>query len=516
MKIRIFFSVLLLSMLPLSSACAAHTSFTPRQQERVTPAVRAVNAVAPAVVNITSTLVERRSARELTPFDFFFNMPGRDLRSESIGSGIIIDGRRSLVLTNAHVVNGASDISVRLLDGRTFSADVVGAEPDFDIAVLRLRGASDLPAVAMGDSTDLMPGESVIAIGNPYGFSHTVTTGVVSALDRTIEGDAGVFTDLIQTDAAINPGNSGGPLLNVLGELIGINTAIYDRAQGIGFAIPISKARRVVDEILDQGHVSTPWLALIGQNVDPRTARYLRLPSAEGLLVTEVFNDGPADQAGLKPGDVITELSGNAVTDRDKYLSLLRNHQPHAPVTVKVWRNGKEYSFTLKTVDFDDATAEKLALRRWGLSVKDGRHGAVVTQVRNNSPASHLGLEKGDTITAVSGRVVDSRKSFLDAFRRDFLKRQLLLQVLRGGRLYQARMGVRFSPRCVRFIKTLRWDILFSGVEVCIISVVFLWHSARCCFLPRWLSPGVWLRTTSAFSIIPAELRHCPWLRLPV
>ena len=442
--IRVFFSCFLLFCLVSAPSChaAPAPSFTARQQARVTPAVQAVNAVAPAVVNITSTLVERRSSRDLTPFDLFFNMPGRDLYSESIGSGIIIDSRRSLVLTNAHVVNGASSISVRLLDGRTFSADVVGAEPDFDIAVLRLKGAGNLPSVAMGDSTDLMPGESVIAIGNPFGFSHTVTTGVISALDRTIEAEDGVFTDLIQTDAAINPGNSGGPLLNVLGELIGINTAIYDKAQGIGFAIPISKARRVVDEILDQGHVSTPWLALIGQNVDPRTARYLRLPSAEGLLVTEVFKGGPASDAGLRPGDVILEMSGNKVSHRDKYLSLLRNHQPHAPVTLKVWRDGAERTFTLKTADFDDAAAEKLALRRWGLSVKDGKGGAVVTQVRKDSPAAQLGLAKGDTITAISGRSIGSSRDFLDSFRRDFLKRQILLQLLRGGRLYQARMAL--------------------------------------------------------------------------
>ncbi|WP_077073864.1 trypsin-like peptidase domain-containing protein [Mailhella massiliensis] len=442
MKFRILFLVCAL-LLPLSTeAATAPRALTARQQARVTPAVRAVEAVAPAVVNITSTLVERRSSRELTPFDLFFDMPGRDLRGEAIGSGIIIDGRRSLVLTNAHVVNGASDISVRLLDGRSFSADVVGAEPDFDIAVLRLKGAKNLPSVAMGDSTDLMPGESVIAIGNPYGFSHTVTTGVISALDRTIEAEDGVFTDLIQTDAAINPGNSGGPLLNILGELVGVNTAIYDKAQGIGFAIPISKARRVVDEILDQGHVSTPWLALIGQNVDPRTARYLRLPEAEGLLVTEVFKDGPAEKAGIRPGDVILELGGNRVSDRDKYLSLLRNHQPHAPVTLKIWRDGREKTFSLKTADFDDGTAEKLALRRWGMKVKDGRNGVVVTGVQEQSPAGRLGLQKGDVIPAVSGRPTHTRRDFLDSFRRDFLKRQVLLQVLRGNRLYQVRMGL--------------------------------------------------------------------------
>lgn len=431
---------LFLSLCP--EASAESRALTAHQQARVTPAVKAVESAAPAVVNITSTLAVRRTSRDMEPFDLFFSMPRRDMRGEAIGSGIIIDGRRSLVLTNAHVVNGASDISVRLLDGRSFSADVVGAEPDFDIAVLRLKGADSLPSVSMGDSTDLMPGESVIAIGNPYGFSHTVTMGVISALDRTIETEEGIFTDLIQTDAAINPGNSGGPLLNILGELVGVNTAIYDKAQGICFAIPISKARRVVDEILDQGHVSTPWLALIGQNVDPHTARYLRLPKAEGLLVTEVFNNGPAQKAGIRPGDVILELSGNRVSDRDKYLSLLRNHQPHAPVTLKIWREERELNLSLKTADFDDNTAETLALRRWGIRVKDGKRGIVVTSVQEDSPAGRLGLKKGDVIPAISGRITQTRKDFLDAFRRDFLKRQVLLQVLRANRLYQVRMGL--------------------------------------------------------------------------
>jgi S1-C subfamily serine protease len=442
MNIRIVIvTVGLLTVLPFVSM-AEQQILTPRQQARLTPEVKAVSTVAPAVVNITSTLAERRSVQDLSPFELFLGIPGRDYHSESVGSGIIIDGSRSLVLTNAHVVNGATVISVRLLDGRIFDADVVGAEPDFDIAVLKLRGAKQLPSAVMGDSTDLMPGESVIAIGNPFGFSHTVTTGVVSALNRTIEAEDGVFTDLIQTDAAINPGNSGGPLLNILGELIGVNTAIYSKAQGIGFAIPISKARRVVDEILDQGHVSIPWLALIGQNVDMRTARYLHLPSSQGLLITEVFAEGPAAKAGLKPGDVIRFMSGNDVTDRDKYLLLLRNHQPHMPIDVTIWRDGGDKRFTLVPTDFDDDSARKLALRRWGMSVKDGRRGAEVTEVRSNSPAEQLGLKAGDYIAGVSGRTIASRADFLNAFRRDFLKQQVLLQVLRSGRLYQVLMGL--------------------------------------------------------------------------
>lgn len=427
---------------PLPAHAAEGLPFTQRQLARVTPEVKAVHKSAPAVVNITSTLVERRSIHDFTPFDLFFGLPGRDHRSQSIGSGIIIDGQRSLVLTNAHVVNGAESIAVRLLDGRSFEADVVGAEPDFDVAVLKLKGAKDLPSVAMGDSSDIMPGEAVIAIGNPFGFAHTVTTGVVSAVDRTIEAEEGVFTDLVQTDAAINPGNSGGPLLNILGELIGVNTAIHGRAQGIGFAIPINKARRVVDEILDQGRVRTPWLALIGQNVDPRTAHYLRLPSAEGLLITEVFKDGPAKKAGLRPGDVILEMAGNSVADRDRYLSLLRNQSPHSVLKLKIWRDGQERTIEVEPADFDDTAALSLAYRRWGLRVKDGSRGAVVTEVRSQSPAEQLGLKAGDCILAISGREIVSQSDVLHSFRRDFLKRQILLQVLREGRVYQVRMRI--------------------------------------------------------------------------
>ncbi|MCH5276716.1 MAG: trypsin-like peptidase domain-containing protein [Desulfovibrionaceae bacterium] len=419
--------------------------FTPRavpapdsSSPRMTPVVRAVSQVAPAVVNITSTLIEQRP---VTPFDAFFGLPNQPYRAESVGSGVIIDGAGSLVLTNAHVINGATSISVRLLDGRSFSAEVVGAEPDFDIAVLRLDGARNLPAVRMAESTDLMPGESVIAIGNPFGFSHTVTTGVISALDRTIRAEDGMFTDLIQTDAAINPGNSGGPLLNILGDLIGINTAIDTRGEGIGFAIPIHKARRVVEEILDKGHVTPSWLALIGQDVEPRAARVLRLPSPEGLLITEVL-DGPAARAGLRPGDVIRRLNNHPVSGRDMYLSLLRNHQPGDSLSLEYSRDGRAATLTLSPAMFDDSTAESLAQRRWGARVTNGRGGVAVDAVRAGSPAESLGLAQGDLITAVGGRAVKSTGDYLDAFRRAYLNQQILLRVVRGNRVYQVRMGL--------------------------------------------------------------------------
>ena len=345
MKFRILFLVCAL-LLPLSTeAATAPRALTARQQARVTPAVRAVEAVAPAVVNITSTLVERRSSRELTPFDLFFDMPGRDLRGEAIGSGIIIDGRRSLVLTNAHVVNGASDISVRLLDGRSFSADVVGAEPDFDIAVLRLKGAKNLPSVAMGDSTDLMPGESVIAIGNPYGFSHTVTTGVISALDRTIEAEDGVFTDLIQTDAAINPGNSGGELVNDNGELIGINSIIESysgSSSGVGFAIPVNYAINIASQIIDGKTPVHPYLGVSLTSVNALSARANNLGATEGALVVAVSDGGPAADAGIQENDIITKIDGEQVTSADGLIIALREHEVGDKVTLTVVRDSKE------------------------------------------------------------------------------------------------------------------------------------------------------------------------------
>ena len=240
---------------------------------------------------------------------------------------MIIDAGKQLVLTNAHVIEGASTIRVRLLDGRQFDGELVGSDPDFDLAILHLKDARDLPQAIMGDSSDMMIGETVIAIGNPFGFGNTVTTGVVSALERTIETKQGTFTDFIQTDAAINPGNSGGPLMNLAGELVGINTAIYAEAEGIGFAIPIDKAKRVVDELVSFGHVQAAWLGLEGQDVDERIARYLGLEEARGMLVTQV-HEAPSQKAGITAGDVITSVNGVAVEDRNHYQRILREFHP--------------------------------------------------------------------------------------------------------------------------------------------------------------------------------------------
>lgn len=409
---------------------------------RITPVVRAVKQVAPAVVNITSTKVV--PGRRLGPLEQFFfpEMPpmGKERVRTSLGSGVIVDGAKGLVLTNAHVVAGGEEVHINLLDGREFVADVVGAEPDFDLAVLKIRGARDLPAARMGDSADLMPGETVVAIGNPFGFNHTVTTGVISALGRTIRNDGGLFTDLIQTDAAINPGNSGGPLLNILGELVGINTAIDARAEGIGFAIPIHKARRVMDDLVGQGRVAPLWLGLSAQDVDQRVAMALALKKTQGVLVDDVYPSSPAARAGLRSGDVITHMGSTNVQDRRDYLNYLRNHTPGTSVKLTLWREGKSSSVEVTPVAFTDAEATALMERRWGLSIKEGRGTLVITGVRSGGPTAML--QAGDVIAAVSNVRVGSMKDLLQTFRAQRMAQQVVLLVVRGGKTYYAKVVI--------------------------------------------------------------------------
>ena len=444
-------SLILVSAFLLFSAAWAASARTADENPRLTPVVRAVQAAAPAVVNITSTHIE---GRFVSPLESFFgqdfpgldSLPGRIRRQKrvSLGSGVIVDGRKGLVLTNAHVIAGGDAVMVHLQDGRDFRAQVRGAEPDFDIALLAIDAPSALPEVRLGDSSDILPGETVIAIGNPFGFSHTVTTGVVSALGRTIRSENGAFTDLIQTDAAINPGNSGGPLLNIAGSLIGINTAVDARGEGIGFAIPINKARRVMDELMGQGRVAPLWLGLMVDDLDARTARALGLRDARGLLVTAVFSGTPASRAGLEPGDVIEAINGAALTERRDYVNVLRN-QTGDPLRLTLRRGDRQSFLDVTPVAFDDATARRLMEQRWGFSVVADGRGVAVKSVRRNGPADFL--RPGDRITAVGGARVGSLEDFLQMFRRERLAGQVLLLVGRGGRSYHAKLVLQgFAP----------------------------------------------------------------------
>lgn len=413
----------------------------PPDSARLTPVVRAVRAAAPAVVNITSARFAERG--RLSPLERFFGpLPdrlegGARQKRVSLGSGVIVDGGRGLVLTNAHVVAGGDEIMVHLQDGREFPARILGAEPDFDLAVLEIRGASGLPSARLADAGDLMPGETVIAIGNPFGFTHTVTTGVISALGRSIRNEGGMLTDLIQTDAAINPGNSGGPLLDLDGRLIGINTVLDARGEGIGFAIPAGKARRVLDDIMAGSRAAPLWLGLLGQDVDGRTAQALGLEAA-GVLVREVVPGTPAADAGIEPGDVLVRLNGMALRDGRDLVNALRNQTSGERVRVALRRAETTRTLDLTPAPLDDAGARRLLERRWGFDVREGKGGLVVATVRPDGPAPFL--RPGDGVAGAAGRRVRSLKELLEVFRRERLAPEAVLQIVRDGRVYQARI----------------------------------------------------------------------------
>ncbi|GHU91035.1 peptidase [Deltaproteobacteria bacterium] len=397
------------------------------------------------MVNITSThVIEGYRSSPLERFfgpDFSGVFPGDPSRSQkrvSLGSGVIVDGTKGLVLTNAHVIAGGGQVVVRLLDGREFPAAVRGADTDFDIAVLEIMGARNLPTARMGDSSDILPGETVIAIGNPFGFTHTVTTGVVSALGRTIRNESGLFTDLVQTDAAINPGNSGGPLLNIEGSLVGINTAVDARAEGIGFAIPVNKARRVMGDLLGLGRVVPLWLGLMVQDIDSRTAMALGLKEVSGVLVNTVFEGTPAARAGIVPGDIVESVNAAPMHDRRDYINVLRNQTDGEDLRLQLRRVGRSFTVAVRPTPFEDDTARALMEQRWGFVAHAGGGGLAVASVRSGGPANFL--RKGDVIAAVGATRVNNMKDLLNAFRRERLASQVLLQVLRGGRAYYTRL----------------------------------------------------------------------------
>ncbi|EGB15835.1 HtrA2 peptidase [Pseudodesulfovibrio mercurii] len=427
---------------------AAGLAYAPaRAADRRTPVVLAVEAVSPSVVNITVTSEARPGTG--SPFgdpllDQFFKgfYDQRPRQSQSLGSGVIIDGKKALVLTNAHVIASGGDIAVRLKDGREFKADLVGSDADFDLAVLKLEKAEDLPQVAMGDSDGIFIGETVIAIGNPFGYSNTVTTGVVSALNRPMKTNGGAYGSFIQTDAAINPGNSGGPLLNINGELIGINTAIQARAEGIGFAIPINKAKHVIAELLDSGHVAPIWLGLFGQDVDQAAARYFDLKNLDGMLVTEVYPGTPAADAQVKPGDVVLSFNGRTLADKSDYLTRLFSVTKSESVNLVTLREGHTIRLHLRPQVLDKAMALNLVRSRWGFELADRPQGpgAEVTTVVPGSAAAKLGLMQGDIIHQIGNRSLASGIDLLNAFLRNRMQKTVMMRVQRGRNLYTVRM----------------------------------------------------------------------------
>ncbi len=416
--------------------------------------VRAVEKASPAVVNVNSdqAMSERSSPFRGLLGESFFDEFFRDFlapqpkgrSSTSLGSGVVID-KRGYVLTNQHVCQGASRIRVTLADQREFVAKLVGADPPSDLAVLRVETNEDLPVIPMGRSDDLMIGETVIAIGNPFGLSHTVTTGVISALNRSVRTELRVYHDFIQTDAAINPGNSGGPLLNIDGELIGINTAIYQKAQGVGFAIPIDRAKRIVQDLIHYGEVLPAWIGLEVQDLDDRLAKAFGVEGKGGVLVTDVAHSGPAERAGIRKGDLITSLGQRPTTSKREFSRALSGYTATSDISIRYIREGRTREATVKAEALTAEQAMKEAEARLGLAVGpvtgalrrelglSSDAGVVVLSVQPQGLAHRTGIRRGDLIRQVNDREIFTLQEYQKAMAAALRRENILLLIQRGA-----------------------------------------------------------------------------------
>ena len=394
---------------------------------RRTATVEVVQKVGSAVVNITTErVVARRPLGLRSPnpmFDQFFRdffEPRLPQTLQSLGSGVLIDpeGR---VLTNEHVVARASRIRVSISDGREFEASLIGADPNNDIAVLQVEGSDGLPWIPPGGSEDLLVGEPVIAIGNPFGLSSTVTTGVISALNRSVRTEKRVFHGFLQTDASINPGNSGGPLLNAEGRLIAINTAVYQGGQGIGFAIPIDTAKRVIRDLIAHGEVVPAWLGLDFQDLGPALKDALQLPpDLRGALVNRVRERSPARRAGIHRGDVVTRLDGRPLESARGFFEMLETVTVGQELRLDLWRNGQARSLTARADEIPDDRVTQLLDDLLGMQLGPHERGGgyVVRSVRAGGGAARIGIQPGDRVLGINGRPLDDG----DALRRSALE----------------------------------------------------------------------------------------------
>jgi serine protease Do len=404
---------------------------------RRTPIVVVAHNVLPSVVNIqTEATIRRRAADPFNdPFGFFGGRE-RAYTSQSLGSGFVWS-RDGIIVTNNHVVEGASRIIVNLNDGRQLPAKLLGVDPDSDLAVLRVDD-KNLTAAPIGTSSDLMIGESVVAVGNPFGLSGTVTTGVLSALGRSVpsQDQTRTFTDFIQTDASINPGNSGGPLLNIEGRVIGINVAIYAQAQGIGFAIPVDRAKKVIEDLLRYGEVHAAWVGAVTATLTPEEARRLELKQQRGAVVVRVFSESPAEAAGLKTGDVITAVGGKPVDSREAFSTATATLAPNSTVQLTVDRGGTSRTVNLRVADPPGELGLRVLAEVAGLRVADERRAVVVDQVISGSRADEVGLAPGDIIVAANGTEVASSRELNSQLIRSAERSSFVLSVARGRYVY--------------------------------------------------------------------------------
>jgi serine protease Do len=404
---------------------------------RRTPIVVVAHNVLPSVVNIQTEATIRRRAVDpfFDPFGFFGNQE-RAYTSQSLGSGFVWSND-GIIVTNNHVVEGASRITVNFNDGTQVPAKLLGVDPDSDLAVLRVEG-KNFTAAPVGTSSDLMIGETVVAVGNPFGLSGTVTTGVVSALGRSVpsQEQGRTFTDFIQTDASINPGNSGGPLLNIEGKVIGINVAIYQNAQGIGFAIPVDRARKVIQDLLRFGEVHSAWIGAVTATLTPEEAKRLRHDTDRGALVVRVFSGSPAEAAGLRAGDVITAVAGKSVDSREAFSTYTATVPTSQALTLSVARDGSTRNVNVTPVDPPGTLGLRILEEVAGLRVADEKRSVVIDEVLSGTRASGMGLAPGDVIVGVNGTEVTSTRALNTELMRGADRSSFVLSVARGRYVY--------------------------------------------------------------------------------
>ncbi|TYT74895.1 DegQ family serine endoprotease [Desulfobotulus mexicanus] len=393
---------------------------------------------------------------ENDPFEEFFrrfhgdNNPQREFRRQSLGSGFMIS-EDGYIVTNNHVIEGADKIRVKLKDGEEYDARIVGRDPKTDLALIRIEADKKFPYISMGDSSTLRVGEWVMAIGSPFGLEQTVTAGIVSAKGRVL--GSGPYDDFIQTDASINPGNSGGPLLNLDGEVVGINTAIVSSGQGIGFAIPVNLAKGIIAQLKASGSVTRGWMGVEIQPLDPAMASYHGMKEAKGVFVVRAIEGDPAHRAGIRGGDIITRINGQQVEDTKDLILKVAAAKVGETIEVTVVRSGKEKKLGVTVARRDDAgelkkesppepSATEDAL---GLSLRvldenmaermgvDRDAGLLVAGVSEGSAADKAGLRRGDLIMEINHKKMDSLKAYEAVLKKAKKKERLQFLIQRRG-----------------------------------------------------------------------------------
>lgn len=450
---------------------AASTEQTAAHADGLSAAFRhAVGVVQPSVVSITAEKEFRISGGlrgEVPPipeefrrffgddFERFFDRPAPDQRGvqRGFGSGVIVS-HDGYILTNNHVVAGADRVTVKLHDESTHEAEVVGTDPKTEVAVIKVD-ATNLSVARLADSDRVRVGDWVLAIGGPFGLENTVTAGIVSAQGRDTVGIAD-YENFIQTDAAINPGNSGGPLINMRGEVIGINTAIATRSgssAGIGFAIPSNMARSIMDALITTGRVERGYLGALIQNLTPELAESFGFGTQRGVLIGDVSQDGPADKAGLKAGDIVTKLDGKTVDSSSQLRNTIAATAPGTTVELEVFRAGRSVTIKVKLGLLDasvaatgSATAGSAAAAELGLAIRtltpelagqlgyeEGQRGVVITEVEPGGMAQRVGLRPRDVIVSINGTAVNNATDFREQLSKQDLKQGIRMQVMSEG-----------------------------------------------------------------------------------